>query len=150
MFYLSTMTKDEKKAFGARLKYFREVHLDRGQEDFAKMISAQTTQANVSSWETGTFPDGPNLELIWKAFPELNKSWMLWGKEDMLNKPVDPLPVNSDGPDTLSRLLSFLERTEQRIDRLLNSNELAIKNNEKVASALIEMSTALIGKIKQL
>ena len=74
--------------FGLRLKEFRK-STGKNQVEFAETIGHGTSQANVSSWERGSFPDGQNLELIFRTFPTLNKDWLVSGKGPMLTTPLN-------------------------------------------------------------
>lgn len=137
------------KGFAIRLKEFRKSLGPKvTQTDLAEMIGGGIDFTNVTSWERGHIPDGGNMNLLLNAFPNLNKNWLLTGEGDMfISKPA----IKTDNSDTslLLRLVNILEKSEERTDKLLMNNELVIKNNDKVTSALAEISIALIEKIKE-
>lgn len=79
--------------FGQRMRIFREsLGPEWTQTVFANKIGGDTKQANVSSWEKGTIPDGEALYLILTAFPQLDGGWLFGKSDTMLKSPPHTEP----------------------------------------------------------
>ena len=70
------------------------------------------------------------LNNVLKAFPELNRDWLLYGEGEMLKSPVQEIKgdnntqVIGDGnhvstPSTLDKALDALAKSQEQIDRLI-------------------------------
>ena len=68
--------------FGTRLDEFGRSKGFKSQEDFAQSFGM--TQKNITSWIAGSVPSPKNLDKITKAYPELNRDWLLYGTGSMI------------------------------------------------------------------
>ena len=78
---------------------------------------------------------GSVLNKIYKVFPDLNKSWLLFGDGDMLlkddddNKNVRP-KTNDGGKDFVPELLKEMQIRDGQIDKLIDMQDKLINQHQ--------------------
>ncbi len=120
-------------AFGNRLRAFRK-HLGITQVEFAEKLKNEIIkQSHVSAWEKGSMPDGENLELIYKFFPLLNKTWLLYGKGEML---LTSPTTNKTDHEALEYKDQYIKTLEKEIsdlkEKLVEAKDETIQVYKKV------------------
>ena len=80
---------------------------------------------------------GTKLEGILSAFPELNKDWLLFGKEDLENQPQNVMTEQPQEQGMVDKLLSLVESQSKTIEALTH----LVKNkDERIEELLDELS----------
>lgn len=110
--------KEKDEEFGRRLKLFRTNVTGLNQTNFALKIGlTEEQQANVSFWEKGTKPQDIEVyEGIYRAYPDLNKDWLLYGTGDMLINKAASGVVRSD--KTIEELVLQNKKLIEIVERL--------------------------------
>lgn len=114
--------------YGSRLKEFR-IYKQLSQQEFAEMCDS--SQANVTQWETNRNKPSGKIINIQKAFPDLNIDWLETGIGEMiLSKPFakntspNPTPTQPDIEEIKELENELLEayREQARLKKLLRQH----------------------------
>lgn len=119
-----------------RLIYFRESHLKITQAEFCDRCNAikqkSVSQQNISQWENNDgSPSRKKMDIILKAFPELNAGWlfnggnepMLLGPDRYILKNASNENVNSWADKEIAYLKEIIKNKDEIIEQLKKNKQ---------------------------